>query len=441
LRFQTFSELRPVIYAIPFAQYLEYVLAASLFTLFIFALSGLYHIGPQRIPREMQRIFMACSTSVLGLIVFIFFRHELFTSRFIVLAAWILGIFFVLMGRLLLRFVRYLCFSSGRGLHPIAVIGSGRIAREFVRMIHATPSLGLSIAATHEVFDEGAKANLARLIATQSLDEIFVMDAQVARESLSKILDFVQLHHIGIRYAADFIGGSNLEVSMICGIPIVKLKKTKLDGWWRIMKRIFDCVTACILLIPILPLMAVIACAIRLNSRGPAIYKNVRVGQRGNFVTYKFRSMYIEDCTGIEYDPTGSAERTEEQLAREQSARRGPVYKVLNDPRRTSVGRFLERTSLDELPQLWNVVLGNMSLVGPRPHMPNQVAGYQLSHHKVFNVKPGVTGLAQISGRSDLDFDDEASLDIFYIENWSFFLDCIILFKTPFSILMRKSGV
>ena len=124
-----------------------------------------------------------------------------------------------------------------------------------------------------------------------------------------------------------------------------------------------------------------------------------------------------------------------------QSQRKGPIFKVLNDPRQTRVGGFLERTSLDELPQLFNVLIGNMSLVGPRPHMPQEVAGYDTKHHQLFSVKPGITGLAQISGRSDLNFEDEARLDLMYVENWSPFFDFVILIKTPFAVLSRKSTV
>ncbi len=125
-------------------------------------------------------------------------------------------------------------------------------------------------------------------------------------------------------------------------------------------------------------------------------------------------------------------------MKKEKSLRPGPVFKIGEDPRRTKAGKFLERWSLDELPQFWNVLKGEMSLVGPRPHMPKEVAGYQKKHQKVFNIKPGVTGLAQISGRSDLEFDEEAKLDIFYLENWSLKLDFKIMLKTPFVALFGK---
>jgi len=185
----------------------------------------------------------------------------------------------------------------------------------------------------------------------------------------------------------------------------------------------------------------VVAILIKLDSPGPIIYKNVRVGPKNDFDTYKFRSMKIEYCTGGQYDKTGAADSLENELIEKQSMRSGPVYKIADDPRRTRLGRFLEKTSLDELPQFFNVLLGEMSLVGPRPHQPKEVAKYERWHKKVFNIKPGVTGLAQISGRSEIDFDEEAKIDTYYIENWSLGLDFKILLKTPLAVLFRKSKV
>jgi lipopolysaccharide/colanic/teichoic acid biosynthesis glycosyltransferase len=148
--------------------------------------------------------------------------------------------------------------------------------------------------------------------------------------------------------------------------------------------------------------------------------------------------MQLKYCTGEKYPHHKEASEFEDQLAREKNLKQGPVFKIGGDPRRTRVGRFLEKWSLDELPQFWNVLTGKMSLVGPRPHMPKEVSGYQKHHKKVFNIKPGITGLAQISGRSDLDFDEEAKIDIYYIENWSFGLDIKIMLKTPFVALFGK---
>ncbi len=441
LRFGTLSTIRPVILEIPFSHYLGWTTAVACFYIVVFAASGLYRIGYQRIHNEVQKISTACSASIMLVIVFIFLQKELFTSRFIVLAAWLLSIVFVCMGRGALRGIRTLLFRKAIGLHPIAVIGSKEYAEGFMREITAKPTRGYRISAYYPSFSEGMASDFEKIIREQHIQEILVIDPMLSRELLQHILDFATLQHIALRYAADRIGSQQLVIGMVAGTPLIEIKRTKLEGWGKILKRLFDVIASSILLVVLAPLFLIITLLVWWDSRGPIIYKNIRVGQRGLFPTYKFRSMFVEYCTGPGYDATGTAEALQDKLITTQNERKGPVPKVLHDPRRTRMGRILERTSFDELPQLFNVLMGNMSLVGPRPHMPREVAGYENDHHKLFSVKPGVTGLAQISGRSDLDFDEEARLDIFYIEHWSLLFDIIIVLKTPFAILNRKSRV
>ena len=151
--------------------------------------------------------------------------------------------------------------------------------------------------------------------------------------------------------------------------------------------------------------------------------------------------MYQKYCTGAQFGTVGEqALQKEAELIKTNSVKSGPVYKIQNDPRVTPYGRFIRRWSLDELPQFWNVLRGDMSLVGPRPHQPREVAQYQKHHRTVLAVKPGITGLAQISGRSELDFETEVKLDTFYLEHWNLLIDIIILVKTPFVVLWRKGA-
>jgi len=150
--------------------------------------------------------------------------------------------------------------------------------------------------------------------------------------------------------------------------------------------------------------------------------------------------MWRKYCIGPQFANANKNLTFEQNLIKEQSERKGPVYKVQNDPRITPVGRFLRATSIDEFPQFWNVLKGDMSLVGPRPHQPREVAGYKPEQRMVLTIKPGITGLSQISGRANLDFEDEVRLDMYYIENWSPFLDLIIILKTPFAVIFRKGA-
>ena len=171
----------------------------------------------------------------------------------------------------------------------------------------------------------------------------------------------------------------------------------------------------------------------------PTCIKNERVRKNGRFKLFKFRSMIYQYCVGEEYGSKQALDM-EQQLIREKNTKIGPVYKIGDDPRLTKVGKFIRRWSIDELPQLFNVLKGDMSLVGPRPHQPREVDKYERHHKKVLTVKPGITGLAQISGRSDLSFEDEVKLDSYYIENWSLWFDISILLRTPLAVIKGRKA-
>jgi len=177
------------------------------------------------------------------------------------------------------------------------------------------------------------------------------------------------------------------------------------------------------------PIFLTIAILIKIDSAGPIFVKLERIGEKGKkFTLYKFRSM-VKNAHSLKKDLVEFNERAD-----------GPLFKIKNDPRITRIGRFLRRMSLDELPQFFNVLKGHMSLVGPRPHEPEEVSKYERWQKKLLAIKPGITGLAQISGRSDLKFEEEAKLDIYYIENWSLKLDWQIVFKTPWVVLTGRSA-
>jgi len=442
LRFQTLTDIRPAIFEIPLSHYTQILFTVSLFFLAVFALTGLYTIGHYKIRNEIQKIFIACSTGMMFILVYLFFISGLFSSRFIVLAAWIISFLFVSIGHMLLRLSEIMLFKSGIGLHSIAIIGDATRTAPIISEIDHRPALGFHVVLRRTHWTDETAQSLHTLHIQKKLDEIFLVQPLSDFSILNAILDFTNEHHITLRYSADMLGSKRLEVSTLAGIPLVEIKRTRLEGWGKILKRLFDLIVSLFLIIILLPVFLFIAIVIRLESRGPVFYFNERIGKdEYQFFAYKFRSMYIQYCTGKKYDAAGKALEYEEKLAQDKSERKGPVYKVLNDPRRTKVGRFLERFSLDELPQLFNVLFGSMSLVGPRPHMPNQVAHYKKHHRQLFTIKPGITGMAQIEGRSDLDFEDEARLDMYYIENWSPWIDFIILCKTPLKVLTRKSRV
>ena len=192
---------------------------------------------------------------------------------------------------------------------------------------------------------------------------------------------------------------------------------------------IINRVSAIVILFITLPLWFVIYLLIKLNSPGPFLFKQKRLGKnKKSFYIYKFRTMIKE------------AENLRSKVYYLNEADR-PVFKIRNDPRYTKIGRFLREAGIDELPQFFNVLACSMSIVGPRPHQPREVALYEKHHKKVLTLKPGITGLAQTSGRSDLSFEDEVRLDVLYIERWTWFLDLIIFIKTPFIVFKKRKAL
>ncbi len=445
VRFQTFvAEFRPVIYTMPIEQYLGIIVPMSMGWLVLFALAGLYDLhGRKKFSKEFSQILLGCSTGILVVILIIFFRkEELFSSRFIVLAVWILSIITVLLGRVLLYLLKQVFYKHGYGVHRVMVVGNDKTTNLIMQGLNRGDGLGFKLSKHYKNFNHAANIEIESFIRNRLIDDIFVADPNFDKKETLALKNLCDEFHCTFRYAADLFDAqaTNVEIITINDVPIIEIKRTPLDGWGRIVKRGFDFFGSLFALILLAPIFIVVAIAMKFDSSGPIIYKNQRVSKDGNFFVYKFRTMYREYCTGPGYSQ-GDAEKIETELIKEKSERHGPAYKVLNDPRRTPVGRFLERTSIDELPQFFNVFLGNMSMVGPRPHQPREVAKYEKHHKRVLSIKPGITGLAQISGRSDLDFDDEVRLDTYYIENWSIGYDLSIIMKTPFIVLSRRKRV
>ncbi len=215
----------------------------------------------------------------------------------------------------------------------------------------------------------------------------------------------------------------------IDNIIALEYKHSKLDGRSIIFKRLCDIVGSAILIIGTSPILLLIAIAVRIDSKGPAIYKSKRVGKQGRLFTFfKFRSMYTHLSVG--YGGKKAEELYAKLINSDANIRQWVLPKIKDDPRVTRVGRFIRKTSLDELPQLFCILRWTMSLVGPRPHLPNEVKNYETRQKRLFSIKPGITGYSQIFGRTNLDFEEEAKLDLYYIQNRTLFLDVYIVFAT-----------
>ncbi len=444
LRFETFAELRPAISLLPYHEFFKAAAVIALAYLVIFALTGLYAIErPRRILEEAVKVVSACTLGVMGLIILIFFQRELFTSRFVVLAAWILSIIYVAFVRLLVRWANRLLLKRGIGARRIIIVGGNdRATLAIVDQFEKNPASGYRIAARFSRWDDAAANEASSLCAKNAVDEIFVTDPEADKEETRAVIEFAEDHHLTFRYAADTLAAhASLMSTTIAGIPVIEVKRTRLEGWGRVYKRAFDIVASIVLIVVTSPIMLLTAIAVAIESRGPVIFRNQRVGLEGlSFRVYKFRSMRADVSVGEQFGDQRAALELEKKLIEERGIKEGPVYKIKDDPRVTRVGRFIRRFSIDELPQFFNVLKGDMSLIGPRPHQPREVEKYQRHHKRVLMIRPGITGLAQVSGRSDLAFEDEIRLDTFYIENWTPLMDLAILLKTPLVVFAKKGA-
>jgi len=442
LRFSTpVTNIKPIMFGqnLTIEKFWSTLLLVAFGWVLIFAFSGLYHANANRkLARDFARIITACSTGFAGITIYVFFTLQKFDSRFLVLAGWIFAMVYVILGRLLLRGIKSLLYRWGIGLRKIVIIGQQTVAETLRTTLGAERRFGYEIISTFEHFD----ASVENKLMAMDPDEIIFADPKSHVDEALAAIDFANERHVTFKYSADLFDtiSANMVISTVAGIPIIELRRTRLSGWGRILKRFIDIIGSLVFLIIFSPFYIITSLIVAIETGFPIIYKNERVGQFGkNFIALKFRSMYQKDSTGAEFG--GDAALTKEkELIATQNTKGGPVYKIANDPRITPFGGFIRRWSIDELPQFLNVLKGDMSLVGPRPHQPREVAHYEKRHKVLHSIKPGITGLAQISGRSSLTFEEEARLDTFYIENWNLFLDIIILLKTPFVVLKRKGA-
>jgi exopolysaccharide biosynthesis polyprenyl glycosylphosphotransferase len=436
LRFAPFFvEFRPVTFNLSYSEYLATIVPIAFIYLLVFTFSGLYAMRPPRLTSEMVRVVVASSASIAVILAIAFFSRELFDSRFIVLAGWALSILFLLTSRFLIRMLQRTLRTLGVGVMRVAIIGKTKNANELLQYFTGYPQLGFEPVLQTAHFGEETAKRLIHLKRDDRLDLILLANTDAERSEILAIKTFADIEHAAFFYAADLFPGSTLRpvTHTFAGRPVIEVPKTPLDGWGAVYKRGFDILISSLLIILTLPLQIIVAILIFLENPGPIFFFSPRVGIRArNFTFIKFRSM-VKDAHKLRFDP--------EFIKKHGNEREGtPLFKLSADPRVTRVGKFIRTWSIDEIPQFYSVLMGSMSLVGPRPHFPEEVAEYKPDQRKVLNIKPGISGLSQISGRANLDFDDEVRLDMYYIENWSPWLDFIILLKTPLAVIFRKGA-
>lgn len=344
--------------------------------------------------------------------------HELIFSRIMLIHSAVFTIVFALGFRLILFWLWVRVFPVKK---VAMVVGNEKDLEYFQSVFHPNQ---------YHVLSADVKVQDLDTVNIDPVTDIFFFE----KDGTADFLQHVRLLaaekgktlHVVPLYAEEFWGHGEFTVKG--GVPMITTMPIRKNLWWFAVKRVLDIFISLQVIILFFPVWVIIAGLIFLQDRGNPFYVSRRVGRNGTlFPLIKFRSM------------TQNADAEKEKLL-EQSHRDGPLFKIKNDPRVTSVGKFLRKTSLDEIPQFLNVLKGEMSVVGPRPHLPEEVDQYTSSQRRVLSAKPGITGLAQVSGRSDLSFERELFLDAYYAENQNFFLDIRIIIKTPFVLLWGKGA-
>lgn len=376
------------------------------------------------------------STAIAAMVVFAIASMVRYpaSSRLTFIYAWILAVTLCIIGRATIRMIRAQLHRAGLGVERVIVVGNNRQARMVMQMLAQQAHLGYRVLgfvddAVRDDFGRfralGPTQNLASLVPQLAADRVIVALPASQHGDIMWVLDRCRQDGVSYSLVPDLfeLRLSHVNLETVSGIPLLAFDETNIAGWNLFVKRVIDVVVSAFLLVLLSPVLAALAIAIRLESRGPALFRQIRLGKGGlPFTCYKFRSMH---------------ERAEEEIGQllELNEADGPIFKIRADPRLTRVGQLLRRASIDELPQLWNVLRGEMSLVGPRPPIPEEVERYEEWHRRRLEVVPGITGLWQVSGRSELSFDEMVMLDIYYIENWSLGLDLQILARTGPAVL------
>lgn len=384
---------------------------------------------------EQRVSAQVCFTSGLLLTGTLYLLHADDIPRSIVLITIALVAVALGLRRLVYRILLYRRFDRGIGTRNVLIVGTGPEAHALRHHLESVRSLGYSFKGFIDLCDSpggaqpsasadvvGALPDLFQQARQHFVDEIF-FTARCDRETVQGVLEQARAHGVDLRVVPDLYNGLawNSPVEYIGQFPTIPLHCGHVPEIGLLFKRCFDIVFSAAVLLLLLPLLAVLAIAIKLDSPGPVFYSSERIGKKGRvFCCTKFRTM-VRD-----------AEQRRSEILH-MNERDNVLFKISNDPRITRVGRWLRKYSLDELPQFWNVLKGEMSVVGPRPPLAGEVKEYKLSHLRRLDVTPGITGLWQVQGRQDPSFASYVSLDVTYIDNWSVWLD--------FKIVMRTIGV
>ncbi len=403
----------------------------------IFTWLGLYHSHLLSPAEEFRRVIVGVSLVAVAVVTFSFWADVTY-SRLWLAMSWALALVFTLATRRFWHWAVGRERMSGRFTFRTAIVGGNGEATHLANVLRRR-NLGFAPVGfvTLDAGDSpkglpvlGSIRTLRDIVRTQGLDALFVATTSVGANEIAKVQKVARREGAEVHVTANLpeLLASRLSVEPLGGVMALSLRPVRLTGAQAAAKRVFDLVLGSLVLLVTAPIWLVAAALVASTSRGPVFFRQERVGRGGRrFTLLKFRTMVVD------------AEAMLVQL-RDRNEASGPLFKLRDDPRITRVGKWLRRFSIDELPQLVNVLRGEMSLVGPRPPLQSEVDAYEDWQRDRLEVRPGITGLWQVSGRSDLAFDEYVRLDLFYIENWSLAFDLYIVAKTIPAALTAKGA-
>jgi len=410
------------------------------------ALAGLYDLDKVSWGlSDAGRIARSLSLGVVFLILTTYMAKLPGLSRAWTLYAWVLAILFVVSARAITAMLLSLAHRRGHLLQRTLVVGSNAESSDIIRVLRQNPEAGLvpigclASSQAEKLGLEycsaglpmlGTAREIAQIVVAEKAECVIIASSAFDHDVLARIIAELRAVDVDVHISSGLfeVLTSRVVVNEIAGVPLITVKGISLSKGNLLVKRVFDLVVAGLIVLIGMPVWVAIMLAIKLTSPGPIFYGQNRVGRSGeHFEMLKFRSMFSD-----------AEERLEELTAANEAS--GPLFKMKDDPRVTSVGKWLRKFSVDEFPQLINVLKGEMSLVGPRPPLPREVERYTTRDWRRLEVVPGMTGLWQVSGRSSLTFDEMIALDLFYIENWSVALDITLMYRTIPAVLFARGA-
>lgn len=429
-------DTRPLIAQVPAETYLYAILIVLPLWIIIHGAIGLYtrSVYENRFS-ELGKLILGSILGILTVIGYDFvIDDDLFPARLVVVYGFLLSLGFLVVFRTLARLTKTVLYSYGVGITNLVIVGDGKSSIRVIDQFANTSDSGHRIVGIvgESKYDDipnfASIEDLEKKYKTTSIDSIIQTKLYKDDQKNNDVLAFAQKNHIEYRFipANSELFSGNLEVELYREVPLITVHQTALFGWGQVVKRIFDLLFGGLVFIFLLPLLLIVAALQKIvDPNGSILLKQTRLTKfNKEFTVYKFRS-HKSKYNGL------TPEEAFKQMGKPELAK---LYRengdhLENDPRISGFGKFIRVTSIDELPQLINVLRGDISLVGPRALIPQELDKYHQKHH-ILSVKSGMTGLAQVSGRRNISFEERRKLDVYYVQNWSFWLDLIILLRT-----------